>query len=214
VPVCDGQQYRDEPSGRALPCWADDGAGACRVTTRSCVDASGVAYDRECGTGADDAALPSATLCAQYRTCQQTVCGDVIGCFVAAFPHRSTVRCTLRLDGTTRADEPITPCGGGDWKAALPGGSATSPCVAAVIEGTAQPPFNVGLLTSTADHPEPVAVDCPTTLWVQSIDAPYPEAVPATKELDVVVGETLTHVIIDIVKECSGGGASLSCTQG
>jgi hypothetical protein len=214
VPVCDGQQYREEPIQRALPCWADDGNGACRVGVRGCTDQYGVAWDSECSTSADAPALPSATLCAQYLACEQTACGDVVGCFKGGFARTASAHCTLRLDGTTKPDEPIKPCSGGEWKAELPGGAAMSPCLAAVVEGTSQPPFHVGLVVAMEDHPQPVASDCPTTLWVEAIDSPYPEAVPATQTVDVVVGETLTHVTIDVVRSCVGGGASLVCTPG
>jgi hypothetical protein len=213
VPACDGQLFGDETNQRALPCFAADAAGACRVTTRSCDDQFGVAYGSECTTDDGNPALPSATLCAQYRKCQQDPCGNLIGCFEAAFPARRNVACTLHVDPTTKPGDKIQPCSGGTWKAELPGGATTSPCLATLIEGVAQPPFTIGLVAAMQMGAQALSTDCPTTLQVDALEALYPMALPTSKAFDLVVGEELVHVTVTIELSCpSGGVASLVCT--
>jgi hypothetical protein len=61
----------------------------------------------------------------------------------------------------------------------------------------------------------PIASACPTVLQVDAIDAPYPAAVPDTKELDVVLGDHLAHIVITVVRECLNvGTTSLTCVPG
>jgi hypothetical protein len=214
VPACDGQTYGDEPTNRDLPCWASDASGTCRIGSRTCVDNGGIAYGAECAPGSGDVALPTGDLCARYLQCQQTACGDVIGCFERSFAAPSEIRCTLRVDPTTRPNEPIRPCSGGTWKATLPvGGALTSPCLAALIEGVQQPPFTLGFATATQAAAQAIGTDCPTTLQVDKIDVPYPDAVPTTTALSLVIGETLVHVTLEVVRQCGGLGppASLLC---
>src|SRR5438445_651142 len=62
VPVCDGQPYPNEANDRAMPCWAADPGGGCRMTARNCRDTNGVGFVEECTTGSNDALLPSADL--------------------------------------------------------------------------------------------------------------------------------------------------------
>lgn len=216
VPACDGQLFGSELDSRALPCWADDGTGMCRVGSRACIDQLGEAYGSECSTSADAPALPSATLCARYRQCQQDPCGNLIACFERAFPTSRTVKCTLRVNPSTKPMEPIVPCAGGSWKTTLPGGPATgTACVAALIEGTAQPPFTIGFgaamsMPMTTDA-QPIATACPTTLQVDQIDVPYPMALPARQTFEAVIGEELVHISLETVQACDGS-ASLVCT--
>jgi hypothetical protein len=219
VPACDGQKYGDEPTNRDLPCWADDGNGVCRMTTRTCVDDGGVAYGAECATGGGDPAMPSGALCARYLGCEQSACGDVLGCFKSAFTaaQQDNVRCTLHLDPTTRPNEPIRPCPGGVWAAPLPVAMpATGTCLSALLEGVDQPPFTLSLTASPtgANGGGPTATMCPTVLQVDAVDAPYPEAVPATTQLDVIVGEHLVHVALDVVLHQCAAEPSLVCTPG
>ncbi|MGZ3443992.1 MAG: hypothetical protein ACXVDD_30945, partial [Polyangia bacterium] len=147
VPVCDGQTYMNEPTDRDLPCWNNDAQGACRVATRNCADQNGVAYTNECNVDGTDTLLPTGTaLCDRYRTCQQTACGDVIGCVRGMFTQKSAITCTLPIDPTSAPDQPIRPCSGGSWSATLPtpatGGTT---CRAAMLDGVEQPPFHLGL---------------------------------------------------------------------
>lgn len=214
-PVCDGQKYRDEPTDRALPCWADDGSGACRVTTRNCADHDGVAWTEECATGSGDTMLPAgSTLCARYLACEQQACGDVIGCFRQGFQQNANITCTLRIDPTTQPGDKIVPCASGPWQATLPlGTTGGSDCQTAVLEGVEQPPFRIGLAVAGQTEAQPLSSACPATLQVDAIDAPYPMAVPTTKALDLVSGEHLVHVTIKVALEC-GGEPSLVCSSG
>jgi hypothetical protein len=215
LPVaCDGQQFPNEVPNRDLPCWATDGNGDCRLGVRTCADQDGYAYDSECDVGGDDPPAPSSALCAQYLACEQTACGDITSCFTSAFATTANVKCTLRVDPSTLQGAPITPCGtDATWTAALPGSSATdATCLATVVLGTQQPPLTVGLVQAMTMGVQTRATSCPATLQVDAIDAPYPMALPATETVDLVVGETLTHVTITIVQECSTTDASLVCS--
>lgn len=215
VPVCDGQQFLDEPTDRELPCWATDGQGACRVTTRRCADQNGVAYTDECHTGNNDTMLPAGSmLCDRYLACEQKACSDVLGCFRAAFGQRGTLKCTLRIDPTTTPGEKIRPCAGaGAWSFALSQTITGSNCIAAVVDGVNQPPWTLGLAPpgGAAGAARPLASACPDVFQVDAIDARYPAAVPDTKEVDLVVGEHLIHVIITVERSCANGGPSLVC---
>ena len=215
VPVCDGQQFLDEPADRALPCWNSDDQGACRVTTRGCADHNGVAYTEECNVGSGDMMLPQGTaLCDRYLACEQTACGDVIGCVRSMFTQTAAVKCTLPIDPTTGPGEPIRPCpNGGSWSAALPTTTAGGTlCPAAMLDGVDQPPYVVGLAVAGKMAPQVLASTCPNTLVVQKIDAPYPEAVP-NKELDIVSGEHLLHVTLEVVRQCLDGQLGLVCSS-
>ena len=56
------------------------------MTTRHCADHNGVAYTEECNVDDTDTMLPADTaLCDRYRACEQTACGDVIGCVRGMF---------------------------------------------------------------------------------------------------------------------------------
>ena len=214
VPVCDGQLYMDEPADRNLPCWNKDDGGACRVTTRHCSDQNGVAYTEECNVGAMDTMLPADTaLCDRYRTCQQQACGDVIGCVRGMFTQNANVKCTLPIDPTTGPGEAIRPCANGSWSAALPNLSAsTTSCIGAMLDGTQQPPYQIGFAVAGATAPRTLTTACPNTLVIDAIDAPYPDAVP-NKELDIVMGEHLVHVTITVARQCVDGALSLVCSS-
>jgi hypothetical protein len=214
VPVCDGQQYMDEPIDRNLPCWNSDGQGVCRVTTRHCADHNGVAYTEECNVDGTDTMLPAdSQLCSRYRMCQQQACGDVIGCVRGMFTQRATMKCTLPIDPTTGPGEPIRPCpNGGTWTAALPtattGGTM---CLAAMLDGVQQPPYTMGLVVAGKTGPQTLASTCPNNFVISKIDEPYPDAVP-NKEFDLVSGEHLVHVTIEVVRACVAGATALVCS--
>lgn len=213
-PVCDGQQYGQEVTDRELPCWADDGQGNCHLALRHCADHDGVAWDDECHAGTDDVVMPAgSTLCQRYLACEQQACGDVVGCFRDGFAQRATIKCTLPIDPSTPPGEKIQPCPNGKWQTTLPVVASTggTMCVAALLEGVQQPPFTLGLVEAGQTDLKPVTATCPATLQIDSIDAPYPEAVPETKELDIVSGEHLVHVTIAVVRQCTGE-ASLVCS--
>jgi hypothetical protein len=214
APVCDGQQYLDEPNDRDLPCWNVDGQGACRVTGRHCADRSGVAYTEECNVGSGDTMLPADTaLCGRYRACQQTACGDVIGCVRSMFTQRAAIKCTLPIDPTTTPGQAIRPCANGSWSAPLPTSTTGGQlCLAAMLDGVEQPPFTLGFAVAGKTDPQLLAATCPNTLVVQKIDEPYPMAVPGTKEFDLVSGEHLAHVTMTIVRQCTDGALSLVCS--
>src|SRR5205823_2381561 len=115
--------------------------------TRQCVDHNGIAYAGECNVGSGDTMLPADTaLCSRYLACQQTACGDVIGCVRAMSTQRATLKCTLPIDPTSAPDQPIRPCSGGSWSTVLPTttGTTTS-CLAAMLDGVEQPPYHLGL---------------------------------------------------------------------
>ena len=163
VPVCDGQTYMDEPIDRNLPCWNKDDAGACRVTTRHCADHNGIAYAEECNVDGTDTMLPADTaLCDRYRTCEQTACGDVIGCVRGMFTQKANIKCTLPIDPTTAPGEAIRPCANGSWSAALP--TATTggtQCLAAMLDGINQPPYHLGLRGGRGDRAALAGGDVP-----------------------------------------------------
>jgi len=214
VPVCDGQQFLDEPGDRNLPCWSADAAGACRVTGRRCADHNGIAYTEECLVGSGDMMLPAGTaLCDRYRACEQTACGDVIGCVRSMFTQRAAVKCTLPIDPSTAPGEPIRPCpNGGSWSADLPQQTTnTQVCQAAMLDGVAQPPFTLGFVVGGKTGAQMLASACPNRLVIDKIDAPYADAVP-NKEFDFVSGEHLVHVTMTVVRQCTDGQQSLVCS--
>jgi len=215
VPVCDGQQFLDEPADRRLPCWNSDDQGACRVTTRGCADHNGIAYIEECNVDSGDMMLDAGTaLCDRYRACQQTACTDVIGCVRSMFTQKAAITCKLPIDPTTGPDEPIRPCSGGSWTATLPTpASTTQLCPAAMLDGVEQPPYHLGFDVAGKTGPQILSSACPSSLVIQKIDAPYPEAVP-DKEFDVVSGEHLVHVTVQVVRQCVDGALSLVCSPG
>jgi hypothetical protein len=216
VPVCDGQQFLDEPNNRDLPCWAADPQGACRVKTRRCNDQFGVAYNEECVTGTGDVMLPAGSnLCARYLACEQMACSDVIGCMRAGFGQKLALKCTLHVDPATPANQKIKPCGTSNWTATLTTATAGGACLGVVLDGVQQPPYTIGLSPPTPGAAVAIASVCPTVLQVDAIDAPYPDAVPATKELDVVLGDHLAHITITVARDCTNTGtSSLTCTTG
>ena len=214
VPVCDGQLYMDEPADRNLPCWSKDEVGDCRVTTRHCSDQNGVAYTEECNVATNDALLPAGTaLCDRYLACQQNACTDVIGCVRGMFTETANYKCTLPIDPTTAPNDPIQPCpNGGSWSVTLPmQETADTTCLAAMLDGTNQPPYHVGFTVSGQMGVHTLASGCPNTFSVDSIDAPYPMAVP-DKEVDLVLGEHLVHVSINVVRACVDGALAMVCT--
>ena len=213
VPACDGQTYPNEPVDRQLPCYALDGNGACRVTMRHCADHDGQAWADECATADTDVMAPSATLCARYLACEQTACGDVTGCLVAAMGAPVAVTCTLRVNPATPMGQPVKPCPGGKWQATFPMQAAAA-CDAAVVQGVDQPPFVLGLTIAGMMAAQPVATACPLGLQIDSIDAPYPMAVPTGKTFDVIVGDRLARVTLNVALECPLGEPSLSCRLG
>ncbi|MGZ3408443.1 MAG: hypothetical protein ACXVAN_18460, partial [Polyangia bacterium] len=195
------------------PCWNNDAQGACRVATRHCADQNGVAYTDECNVDGTDTLLPTGTaLCDRYRACQQTACGDVIGCVRGMFTQKSAITCTLPIDPTSAPDQPIRPCMGGSWSATLPttatGGTT---CLAAMLDGVEQPPFHLGLAVAGKTGAQVLASTCPNTLVIDKIDAPYPDAV-LDKQFDLVTGEHLAHVTIKIVRQCTDQLKSLVCS--
>ena len=213
VPVCDGQQYMSEPADRSLPCWNSDGQGSCRVAARQCADHNGVAYTEECNVGGGDTMLPAGTaLCDRYRACQQTACGDVIGCVRGMFTQKATIKCTLPIDPTSAPSQPIRPCPTGSWSAPLPTqGTGGTSCLAAMLDGVAQPPYHLGLAVAGKTGAQLLASACPNALVIDKIDAPYPDAVP-DKEFDLVTGEHLAHVTITVVRQCTDQLKSLVCS--
>jgi len=214
VPVCDGQQYMNEATDRNLPCWNTDDQAVCRVTTRHCADHNGVAYAEECNVDGGDTMLPAdTTLCKRYRDCQQSACSDVIGCVRNMFTQRANMKCTLPIDPTTGPGEAIRPCpNGGTWTATLPtattGGAS---CLAAMLDGVDLAPYVMGFAVTGKTGPQVLASSCPNNLVVAKIDAPYPDAVP-TKEFDIVSGEHLVHVTINVVRACTDGATALVCS--
>jgi hypothetical protein len=186
-----------------MPCWADDGQGICRMTTRKCGDQYGIAWLDECTSDSTDDMLPlDSRLCAAYLACQQAACTDVTGCFKSKFTQFANVKCTLHIDPTSTPDQPIRPCPGTDWTAPLPQIVTGTACPSAVIEGVLQDPFKLGFTSPTDTDVHPTTTACPNVLRIAGIDAPYPAAVPDLKELDLVVGEHLTHVTIYVVRSC------------
>ena len=180
---------------------------------RTCADHDGKAWTTECDTDSGDAMAPSATLCSRYLACEQTACGDVTGCLVAAMGAPLAVTCTLRVNPSTPPDQPIKPCDGTKWQTAFPGQS-TANCDAAVVQGVDQPPFVLGLAVAGMMAAQPVASACPLGLEIDSIDAPYPMAVPSGKTFDVIVGDHVARVTLNVELSCPAGQPSLACRLG
>jgi hypothetical protein len=213
-PVCDGQSY-GEPMDRRLPCFAN-GPNGCAIAVRNCHDADGRAYDGECTPDGNSVAPPTGALCAAYFGCEQQACGDLIGCFLASKPPEQAIACVLRVDDTTPAGMPIKPCADGKWEASLDVGTAAltgAECVASVIEGRDQPPFQLGLLETGVMGARTATKQCPPTLVVEGIGADSPADVPALKELDLTIGDHVVHVKIDVIRGCVTG-PSLVCHRG
>ena len=160
-----------------------------------------------------DTMLPQGTaLCDRYRACEQTACGDVIGCVRGMFTQKANVTCKLPIDPTTAPDEAIRPCANGSASTTLPTQTtAGTQCLAAMLDGVNQPPYHLGLLPMGQTAPRTLAAGCPNTLLIDKIDAPYPMAVP-NKEFDLVSGEHLVHVTIQVVRQCVDGALSLVCS--
>jgi hypothetical protein len=182
------------------------------MKTRRCADHDGQAWAEECLTDDGDFMLPQdSTLCASYLKCQQLACGDVTGCFVAGFTPQP-VTCTVRIDATTTPGQPILPCGGvTNWRTSFPALPATS-CVAAVVQGTQQPPFTVGL--DVNGMASATATTCPLGLVIDNIDAPYPMAVPSGKTVDIIAGEHLLRATLNVELGCPNGRPTLECRLG
>lgn len=213
VPVCDGQLYMDEPADRRLPCWAADAQGACRVATRGCADHDGIAFTEECNVASTDVMLPAnSMLCASYLACEQDPCSDVAGCFRRSFTQTANIKCTISIDPTTGPGQGIKPCNGGTWTAPLvTATTAGTTCIAALVDGVQQPPYRLGFTVAGATGVRSISTGCPAQLTVASIDAPYPAAVPDTRSFDVVAGEHLVHVQLEVRREC-GSDPPLVCS--
>lgn len=213
-PVCDGQSYRDEVRDRALPCFADDDVGGCRVRLRRCADHDGVAWSEACATsGADVALPPGSTLCQRYQRCEEEACGDLVGCFRQSFAAVRKLDCRLAIDPSTKPGEPIRPCHPKEWQAALPFGARDTGCFFALVEGVAQPPFTLGLHLDGAQAPQALSTKCPAVLQVDRIEAPYPEAVPAETTFSLLAGEGLVEVTLHVSPECKGESSLLCSLQ-
>ena len=158
--------------------------------------------------------LPADTaLCTRYKNCQQMACGDVIGCVRSAFTQRAALKCTLPIDPTTGPGQAIRPCpNGGTWTAQLPTTTTgTQLCLAAMLDGVDQPPFVMGFAVAGKTGPQLLASACPNSFTVAKIDEPYPDAVP-NKEFDLVSGEHLVHVSLNVVRACVDGATALVCS--
>ncbi|MDB4965476.1 MAG: hypothetical protein JWN44_1165 [Myxococcales bacterium] len=212
VPACDGQAYPGEATDRAMPCWGADAGGGCRMTARNCRDHDGVGFTEECNTGGTDALLPSVELCTRYLACEQDPCSDVAACFKSKFTQKANLRCRLPIDPTTMPGEKLKPCAGGSWKTALPASPTSgTTCIAAMPDGVELPPYTLGFVVPMQTAVQATASSCPNNFGIESIDAPYPSAVPDSRELDIVMGEHLVHVTLQVVRSCTGG-ASLTCS--
>jgi hypothetical protein len=82
--------------------------------------------------------------------------------------------------------------------------------VAAILEGTDQPPFTVGLVAPGESSVQAVASPCPAVLGVDRIDAASLDDVPYQKSIYLTLGDHLMHFTIDIVIGCTDG-PSLTC---
>lgn len=208
-PVCDGQQYDGETVDRALPCFAT-AAGSCRTQTRNCHDADGIAWGEECVADGNSPALPSGALCDAYLACEQQACGDLTACLLQKVPAARTLHCTLQIDPSTAAGAPIAPCAAdGKWQVVLEQAATGAACVASVVDGVTQGPFQLGFLDANAMGPQAIAATCPVTFAVDSIDAPSPAEVPDAHDLDVTIGDQVVHIHLQIERVC--GGPALSC---
>jgi hypothetical protein len=109
---------------------------------------------------------------------------------------------------------PLQPCPGGSWEASLDLGATPlvgAACVASVVEGTRQPPFQLGL----SDPAQPMSAhtlsaSCPPTLRIDQISVASPAEVP-NKELDVTIGDNRVHLRITAIASCEVGAPSLVC---
>jgi hypothetical protein len=211
VPVCDGQLYPGEVADRQLPCFAAGAASACGVGVRGCRDQGGVAYETECVLQATDPALPSAALCDAYLGCERQACSDVIGCFRSALTPLE-LDCQLRVDRALGAAG-VQPCPfDGAWRAVLDPQATGAGCVAAMLEGVAQPPFTVGLATAGVTSVEAVAASCPPTLGVEKIDVEQLELLPESFDVHFTVGDHLIHAKVHVAVGCSAA-PSLVCQR-
>ena len=78
-------------------------------------------------------------------------------------------------------------------------------------DGVYLAPYKLGFTVPMQTGVQPMATACPNTFAIESIDEPYPAAVPDTREFDIVQGEHLVHVTINVLRSCAGE-ASLSCS--
>jgi hypothetical protein len=212
APVCDGHPYLDETQDRQLPCF-HTGESGCQLSVRNCADHDGIAYDEECTSGSSKPLLPSAALCSAYAACEQTACGDLIGCFLAAVPATRQITCTLRVDPASA--NPVAPCPSGTWEAPLfpaSAGLTGAACVSSVIEGVVQHQLTLGLKSAdpNATGAQPASTLCPPTLLVDKIAIDTPAQVPDQIALILTVGDGVVNVTINVVRAC-GTEPSLVC---
>jgi len=80
-----------------------------------------------------------------------------------------------------------------------------------MLDGVDLAPYVMGFAVTGKTGPQVLASSCPNNLVVAKIDAPYPDAVP-TKEFDIVSGEHLVHVTINVVRACTDGATALVCS--
>jgi hypothetical protein len=201
--ACDGQQYPNEAPNRDLPCFAEVN-GACLVDVRSCQDQNGFAYNSECLPASSAPALPDSTMCDAYLACERNPCGDIIGCLTQALPQEAHF-CTLRIALTT--DGKMHPCADGAWSTTLPAAA----CPAALLDGTLQPPFQLGFAISGQTDVQAIAPTCPVNFTVENIDASSYDDVPYSHDLFMTAKDQLLRVHIDIEIGCLDGVPSLIC---
>jgi hypothetical protein len=155
-------------------------------------------------------------MCDRYLACERDACGDVLGCVRASFQQRLNATCTVRVDPSTNLNQKIRPCpasGATLWSTQLPPQLGPE-CVAAILDGVSQAPLTVGFAPATPGKATPVTDKCPTVLQIDSIDAPYPDALPATEEVDLIIGEHLVHVTFKFERMCTAGAPPLVCVPG
>jgi hypothetical protein len=204
-PACDGQLYPGESADRDLPCFAVAG-GQCRIGTRHCQDDGGFAYSDECVPGDQDPVVAGA-LCDAYLACEQTACGDVLGCLTATVATEAHT-CTLRISPTLTGGA-IHPCADGRWEAKLP--SPQTGCNASILDGTSQPPFSLGFRVSGQTDLQTVTDACPITLAVDKVDASQLDEVPYAHDFFVTIGDKLIKIHMDVLVGCADGVPSLVC---
>jgi hypothetical protein len=202
--ACDGQQYPNEVTDRQLPCFANVN-GACRVDTRNCHDSDGYAYDQECVPDPAAPSLPDSTLCDAYLACERNPCGDLIGCFTQKTTPEKHF-CTLRIALTN--DTAMHPCADGQWLATL--ATTADACPAAMLDGTHQPPFNIGFRVPNQTEVQPVG-SCPLQLAVDKIDADNYDQVPYSFQFFATIKNKLVLFHVDVVLGCQDAVPSLIC---
>jgi hypothetical protein len=208
--VCDGQLYGAEIPGRTLPCFVKRASGQCAVAHRSCSDTGGVAYDEDCDAGKIDATLGSSTVCDAYLACEQSACTDPLACLkVMLAANSSTLTCTVEVDPKSAAGM-LQPCPNRQWQGAFNTTAVGADCTAAVLDGTQQAPFTLGLAASMQSGAQTVASSCPPTLEVDSIDVPTIDDLPSGHDFDILVGDRLVHVHLIFRASC-GGASGIQC---